>query len=312
MATPSDRLVDRLGALAPLFPWQCARRLAPRSLAASRSEGAKPRLLRRRLRAQPDARVSTTRGRVAAAGGAAELGGELLVGGAPGDAPESTSGRGKLKVAVDVDEVLGHFVPQLNKYVADVYGERYEVCHYGVYDFKHIWGVDQDESNRRGHAFFESRHFVEIPAVDGALSTLQRVQGCCNLEVVTSRQHVIEDDTRQWLGAHFSGVFDDVHFGNHFAMNGTSRKKSEICDAIGADVLIDDNLAYAADCAQAGMRVLLFDFRGEYPWSKPTQPLHSNVSVVHSWQEVEMALVKLSKAKAKALSLGAAPTGGEL
>ena len=28
---------------------------------------------------------------------------------------------------------------------------------------------------------------------------------------------------------HTAGVFNDVHFGNHFALEGTSRKKSEIC-----------------------------------------------------------------------------------
>lgn len=37
---------------------------------------------------------------------------------------------------------------------------------------------------------------------------------------------------------------------------------------IGAAVLIDDNPAYAMDCAEAGMQVLLYDWRLEYPWAK--------------------------------------------
>ena len=36
-----------------------------------------------------------------------------------------------------------------------------------------------------------------------------------------------------------------MHFGNHFALEGASRKKSEICAAVGAEVLIDDNPSYA-------------------------------------------------------------------
>ena len=43
-----------------------------------------------------------------------------------------------------------------------------------------------------------------------------------------------------------------VHFGNHFALEGKSRKKSEICAAIGAQVLIDDNPTYAKECAEVG------------------------------------------------------------
>ena len=214
----------------------------------------------------------------------------------PGD------GSANLKVAVDIDEVLGHFVPQLNKYVHDEYGESYGVEHYLQYDFKTVWGCDQDESNARVHSFFESHHFVKIPAVAGALHTLTRMKasGRIELEIVTSRQHVIEDDTREWIDMHFDGIFEAVHFGNHWAMSGPSRKKSEICADIGAEVLIDDNVGYAMDCAQAGMRVLLFDFEGSYPWSKPATPLHENVTVVHSWQEVEMVLNKLSIEKAAA------------
>jgi thiamine monophosphate synthase len=47
-----------------------------------------------------------------------------------------------------------------------------------------------------------------------------------------------------------------------------SRKKSDICRAVGARVLIDDNPAYAVECATAGIHVLLFDWQDGYPWSK--------------------------------------------
>ena len=38
--------------------------------------------------------------------------------------------------------------------------------------------------------------------------------------------------------------------------------------SIGADVLIDDNVGYAMDCADAGIQVLLYDWEDSYPWSK--------------------------------------------
>eukprot|EP00959_Pyramimonas_sp_CCMP1952_P301737 6313326-Pyramimonas_sp.AAC.1 len=114
--------------------------------------------------------------------------------------------------------------------------------------------------------------------------------------VVTSRQHVIQEPTLLWLEENFPGVFTSVHFGNHFAMEGTSRKKSEICRELNADVLIDDNPGYAMDCAEAGMQVLLFDWNLEYPWSKTevdgvwNGPHHPNITRVSDWAAVETML----------------------
>eukprot|EP00959_Pyramimonas_sp_CCMP1952_P100119 2093699-Pyramimonas_sp.AAC.1 len=34
--------------------------------------------------------------------------------------------------------------------------------------------------------------------------------------VVTSRQHIIQDATRQWIAKYFPGIFEDILFGNHW------------------------------------------------------------------------------------------------
>lgn len=50
-----------------------------------------------------------------------------------------------------------------------------------------------------------------------------------------------------------------------------SKPKSAICQEIGVDVLIDDNLDHAMDCAATlGIDVLLYDRKGQYKWN------HSN------------------------------------
>ena len=56
--------------------------------------------------------------------------------------------------------------------------------------------------------------------------------------------------------------------------------------------MVDDNPGYAAECAEAGMRVLLYDWQGGYPWAKPRPAVggHPNVEVVRDWVEVEEAL----------------------
>ena len=66
-------------------------------------------------------------------------------------------------------------------------------------------------------------------ACTGAYHSLQRLGQSCELLVVTSRQHCIRGPTLAWVEQHFPGVFAEVHFGNHWALEGTSKAKSEIC-----------------------------------------------------------------------------------
>ncbi|CAI9773296.1 unnamed protein product [Fraxinus pennsylvanica] len=59
--------------------------------------------------------------------------------------------------------------------------------------------------------------------------------------------------------------------------------------SLGAKVLIDDNPRYAIECAEVGIKVLLFDYENSYPWSKMVNR-HPLVTKVHNWEEVEHQL----------------------
>lgn len=198
-----------------------------------------------------------------------------------------------LRVAVDVDEVLGSFLSSLNTFIAEQHFLKHNISEYNVYDFMKIWRCSQAEANDLVHAFFESEHFKDgILPIPGAHESLLQLAEFCHLVVVTSRQHVIKNQTLDWIERHYSGIFSDVYFGNHFALEGEARPKSEICRSIGAQVLIDDNPRYAVECAQHDIEVLLFDYNNSYPWSKtPDGPVHPLITRVQSWQEVEFSLL---------------------
>ncbi|KAG2485713.1 hypothetical protein HYH03_015597 [Edaphochlamys debaryana] len=179
---------------------------------------------------------------------------------------------------------------------------EYDVRDYWIYEFAKIWKCDQERSNHIVHEFFKSQHFQDgIPVIPGALEALTRLsESQYELVVVTSRQHVIQDVTLDWLDRHYGGLFQEVYFGNHFALEGVSRKKSDICRTIGAQVLIDDNPSYAVECAAAGIRVLLYDWEGGYPWSKLPPSGVTNrelIKVVRDWTEVEAELAQLAMAE---------------
>lgn len=199
----------------------------------------------------------------------------------------------KIMVAVDVDEVLGNFVSALNQFIADRYSSNHSVSEYHVYEFFKIWNCSRDEANMRVHEFFKTSYFKKgIHPIPGALQALQNLSRFYSLSIVTSRQHVIKDHTIEWIEKHYPGLFQEIHFGNHFALDGKPRPKSEICRSLGAKVLIDDNPRYAIECAEVGIRVLLFDYENSYPWSKTESvKQHPLVTRVHNWEEVEHQLV---------------------
>ncbi|KAK4564996.1 hypothetical protein RGQ29_006871 [Quercus rubra] len=199
----------------------------------------------------------------------------------------------KVVVAVDVDEVLGNFVSALNRFIADRYSSNHSVSEYHVYEFFKIWNCSRDEADIRVHEFFKTSYFkMGIQPLPGAQRALHKLSRYCNLSIVTSRQNAIKDHTIDWIEKHYPGLFQEIQFGNHFALDGESRPKSEICRSLGAKVLIDDNPKYAIECAEAGIKVLLFDYENSYPWCKiESVNQHPLVTKVYNWDEVEQQLI---------------------
>ncbi|KAG8376286.1 hypothetical protein BUALT_Bualt09G0047400 [Buddleja alternifolia] len=198
----------------------------------------------------------------------------------------------KVMIAVDVDEVLGNFISALNQFVADRYSLNHSISEYHVYEFFKIWNCSRDEADIRVHEFFKTPYFKKgIYPIPGARKALQKLSKHCNLSIVTSRQNAIKDHTIEWIEKHYPGLFQEIHFGNHFALDGPSRPKSDICKSLGAKVLIDDNPRYAVECAKVGIKVLLFDYENSYPWCKTDYICqHPLVTKVHNWEEVEHQL----------------------
>lgn len=209
---------------------------------------------------------------------------------------EIETGR-RLRVAVDVDEVLGRFVHSLNAFVLEAFGERYDESDYHIYRFADVWNCSAEESNHRVHAFFASKHFCDgVPPIPGAKEALARISRECELLVVTSRQHVIQQQTLDWIDTHYPGIFREIHFGNHYALEGTSKSKSQMCKELGAHVLVDDNPSYAVECAHEGIDVLLFDWNDHYPWCKTQEGIdHPRIRKVTCWNTAEKAIQTLSK-----------------
>ena len=120
-------------------------------------------------------------------------------------------------IGVDLDEVLGGFIPALCLWHNHVYETNLTAASFHSYRFCDVWGGTNEEATDKVHAFFETTFFTELEPIEGAKEALTAIHDSFDLVVITSRQHVIQDKTREWLEKHFSGIFKEVMFGNHYS-----------------------------------------------------------------------------------------------
>merc|ERR1711934_8441 len=201
-------------------------------------------------------------------------------------------------IGVDLDEVLGGFVPALIEWHNHTYGTEITLEGFHSYRFCDVWGGSNEEATEKVHEFFNSDYFTDMKPIEGAREALESLKEHFDLVVITSRQHVIRDQTLEWLGVHFPGVFKTVMFGNHWArdcpepdkMSATKKSKQQMCEEAGAICLIDDSVDYARKCAPQLQLCVLF---GDYAWNTCTEGLPENVVRVANWQEATEVLNQL-------------------
>ncbi len=191
-------------------------------------------------------------------------------------------------IGIDLDEVLAEFVEGITIFHNERYGTSLSKKDYFSYDFWEVWNCSKEDAVKRVHGFHKTDLFKKLRVCDGAREGIRDLkEKGFKLYIITSRQKAVEKDTREWLENNFPGVFEDVLFSNNFSLeNENPLKKSVLCQKVGAQLLVEDQLGYARDCAENGVNVVLLD----KPWNKGELP--SNIIRVFSWKEVMQHAVK--------------------
>jgi 5'(3')-deoxyribonucleotidase len=196
----------------------------------------------------------------------------------------------KIKIAVDLDDVLTPHIEEFIKYLNKTYKEKAEVT---IDDFKSdswlLFGGTDEDDIKLVHGFYETDDYMNAPAMEGAYEVLKDLRAEYDLSVVTSRPQKLEALTRNWINKNFPDIFTEIKLGNIWALEGRSISKPEMCQMIGAKVLIDDSIQYALQCVEEGIGVLLFN---DYPWNKYDQ-LPEKILRVNGWTNVKEKLQNL-------------------
>lgn len=185
-------------------------------------------------------------------------------------------------IAIDVDDVLLPHFGDLIAWYNKTYGTHLSLADNGN-DDPRTWGaVTAKEAIKRVHFFFESREFKNAKPFSEAKDVLTHLSARYELVVVTARDSIVEQVTRDWLEHHFADLIREAHFTAFYSLEGKTRRKSDVCNEIGAKFLIDDSLSNVLGASVEGVQSILF---GNYPWNQADE-LPSNVVRCIDWPAV--------------------------
>jgi len=165
------------------------------------------------------------------------------------------------KIAVDVDEVLVHFLKPMVKWKGKQlpYKPKYN------YLYREIFNCTEEESQEILKKFYKSREFRSLQPIPGSQKALFNMSMHYDkVYVLTGRQEIVRRETEFWIDTHFPGVFDDIILTNSFTDKEV--KKVDICQALGIGLMIDDSIQTCRECIDAGIDARNFIGDPIYPW----------------------------------------------
>ena len=190
------------------------------------------------------------------------------------------------KIAVDIDDVLARNAEGFVAYSNQRWGMQLTAEDYND-DWLKVWRVDLGEAKARAKDYFQSGAFREFAPRKEALPVLKILKKRFELVIITSRQHSLAKQTSEWIDEHFTGIFSELHYTNiwraDLSRDMVNQTKTELCQQVGAEYLIDDQTKHCFAAAQAGITALLF---GEFAWNRSAE-MPNGVVRVRDWEAVE-------------------------
>ena len=182
-------------------------------------------------------------------------------------------------IAIDLDDILAESLKSFIDFHNKNYKTKLKTGDFKSFYLQEIIYIDRKEELKRVRLFDDSRHFDEIPPLEGAREVVKELSKKNKLVIVTSRPQKQEKRTREWTLKYFPEIKEIFFIRKDYHRH--SKTKAEVCKEIGASFLIEDKLDYAEECAKQGIKVLLLD----YPWNRKNN-LSRLITRVSSWKDI--------------------------
>jgi len=100
--------------------------------------------------------------------------------------------------------------------------------------------------------------FTSIKPYDGAIEAIAKLKQKYDLHIITARHPFFKRSTIRWINKFFPNTFKGIDFVYYKTPFGPRSLKSQICQKVGAKIILDDKMSNALDCARHGIKVYLF------------------------------------------------------
>lgn len=173
-------------------------------------------------------------------------------------------------IAIDIDDVLADTTDVLRQFVNDQTGSQLTPEDYlvpGDYHryYDRIWESHGIAKKINYEAFAQAmiRDQSAVPLLPGARAAIHHLSKKFHIVFITYRKSSWEMATKKWFKDYFAKDDVELHFTGHRDDEGY-KTKGQLCRALGAEILIDDNPEHCLSALEEGIDALLF---GSYGWS---------------------------------------------
>jgi uncharacterized HAD superfamily protein len=190
-----------------------------------------------------------------------------------------------MKVGIDIDEVVVEFVRHFLKIHKDKTGEDFDYNSVNSYNLWEPLNISKEKAFSYFYAFEEYGFHDNPNFIQFSKEAINEISSKMEIFFLTARSNKLKAKTKNFLIKTFKNKEINIfHSGDSFK-NG-NKSKAELCNEIGISLLIEDQKDIAENCANNGIKVLLFD----KPWNKEIE--HKNIIKVSGWKE---ALKKINE-----------------
>ncbi len=185
----------------------------------------------------------------------------------------------KIKIGIDIDDVIIEF---MKNYLAFINKKNKTDFKWHNIKEYHLWKTEiynsKEKAIKEMHDFLDSEEFDNLSLLPEVKESIELISNTHEIYFITARPKKIKEKTELFFKKEFpNNNFNVFYSGDIFG----GKTKSEICEQIGISIMVEDNLTYALNCANKGIRVFLLD----KPWNEHEKK-NENIIRVNDWNEI--------------------------
>jgi uncharacterized HAD superfamily protein len=183
----------------------------------------------------------------------------------------------KLKIGIDLDDVVFEFVKELIKEIKSKYNIEINFEEVYSYYFPDVFGVSLEQIIE----ILNKLDNTKLKLCEKSKDCINKLSKNHKVYFITSR--VKREGTLDSLNQHFSGLDFDLFFSSNYHVKTFEKTKGELCKELDINFMIEDDEKHCISCSEKGIKSFLLD----KPWNKNfDESKYENITRVNNWNEI--------------------------